>query len=63
MDTDLNQAQKAAMLIIMSNDGILDQMSDDDIAAFTREQPRNWSDTLISHTADYMPDLKHLTSK
>ena len=56
MDIELNKAQKSAMLILMGNDKVLDQMSDDDIADLVREQPKDWSDTLNAHTASYMPD-------
>lgn len=51
MDTELNKAQKAAMLILMGNDKVLDHMTDDDIADFVRKQPKDWSDTLKAHTA------------
>ena len=50
MGIELNTVQKVAMLILMDNDTVLDQMSDDDIADLVR------SDTLKAHTAKYMPD-------
>ena len=55
MDTELNKAQKSAIICLLEADGILQIMDDNDLAAFIREPQSEWTETLTELVAPYMP--------
>ena len=55
MDTELNKAQKSAIICLLEADGILQTMDDNDLAAFIREPQSEWTETLRELMEPYMP--------
>jgi len=55
MDTELNKAQKSAIICMLEADGILQTMDDNDLAAFISEPKSEWTDTLTELMEPYMP--------